>query len=316
MLHAARLVFAVAAVGWLAATPVSAADKLKIAVGQREIWHGAPAALGERAGIFRKHDLDLELLFTSGSGETMQATIAGSVDIGVAAGTFGVMGAYAKGAPIRIIGAESTGEDAYWYVRAESPVKSMADMKGRTMAYSTNGSSTHANALAFVELYKVDAKLVATGGFPATFTMVMSGQIDAGWSAPPYAMEALRKGEIRVIARSAELPLVKGHTVRVLIANKADLDGRPDVYRRFMRAYRETVDWMYASDEAPKIYAEFAKISIEDARRVREEFDPKEMLIPDRVLGLNDLVPDAVKFKYLSQPLTASQLDDLVQIPK
>ena len=316
MLHAARLVFVVAAVGWLAATPVSAADKLKIAVGQREIWHGAPAALGERAGIFRKHDLDLDLLFTSGSGETMQATIAGSVDIGVAAGTFGVMGAYAKGAPIRIIGAELTGEDAYWYVRAESPVKSMADMKGRTMAYSTNGSSTHANALAFVELYKVDAKLVATGGFPATFTMVMSGQIDAGWSAPPYAMEALRKGEIRVIVRSAELPLVKGHTVRVLIANKADLDGRPDVYRRFMRAYRETVDWMYASDEAPKIYAEFAKISIEDARRVREEFDPKEMLIPDRVLGLNDLVPDAVKFKYLSQPLTANQLDDLVQIPK
>jgi NitT/TauT family transport system substrate-binding protein len=316
MLHAARLVFVFAAVGWLAATPVSAADKLKIAVGQREIWHGAPAALGERAGIFRKHDLDLDLLFTSGSGETMQATIAGSVDIGVAAGTFGVMGAYAKGAPIRIIGAESTGEDAYWYVRAESPVKSMADMKGRTMAYSTNGSSTHANALAFVELYKVDAKLVATGGFPATFTMVMSGQIDAGWSAPPYAMEALRKGEIRVIVRSAELPLVKGHTVRVLIANKADLDGRPDVYRRFMRAYRETVDWMYASDEAPKIYAEFAKISIEDARRVREEFDPKEMLIPDRVLGLNALVPDAVKFKYLSQPLTANQLDDLVQIPK
>jgi NitT/TauT family transport system substrate-binding protein len=316
MLHAARLVFALVAVTWLAAAPVSAADKLKIAVGQREIWHGAPAALGERAGIFRKYDLDLELLFTSGSGETMQATIAGSVNIGVAAGTFGVMGAYAKGAPIRVIGAESTGEDSYWYVRAESPVKSMADMKGRTMAYSTNGSSTHANALAFVEQYKVDAKLVATGGFPATFTSVMSGQIDAGWSAPPYAMEALRKGEIRVIARSSELPLVKGHTIRVLIANKADLDSRPDVYRRFMRAYRETVDWMYASDEAPRIYAEFAKISIEDARRVREEFDPKEMLIPDRVLGLSDLVPDAVKFKYLSQPLTASQLDDLVQIPK
>ena len=40
------------------------------------------------------------------------------------------------------------------------------------------------------------------------------------------------------------------------------------------------------------------------------------MLVPDRVLALKDLVPDAVKFKYLSQPLTASQLDDLVQIPK
>jgi NitT/TauT family transport system substrate-binding protein len=316
MRHIGRILVAASIWTSFAALPLWAADKLKVAVGQREIWHGAPAALGERAGIFRKHDLDLELLFTSGSGETMQATIAGSVDIGVAAGTLGVMGAYAKGAPIRIIGAESTGEDSYWYVRADSPIKSMADMKGRTMAYSTTGSSTHANALALIELNRVEPKLVATGGFPATFTMVMSGQIDAGWSAPPYAMEALRKGEIRVIARSGELPLVKGHTIRVLIANKPSLDSKPDVYRRFMRAYRETVDWMYASDEAPKIYAEFAKISIEDARRVREEFDPKEMVIPDRVLGLGDLVPDAVKFKFLSQPLTASQLDDMVQIPK
>ncbi len=184
------------------------------------------------------------------------------------------------------------------------------------MAYSTNGSSTHANALAFVELYKVDAKLIATGGFPATFTMVMSGQIDAGWSAPPYAMEALRKGDIRVIVRSSELPLVKGHTIRVLVANKQSLDSKPDVYRRFMRAYRETVDWMYASDEAPKIYAEFAKIGIEDARRVREEFDPKEMVIPDRVVGLSELMPDAVKFKYLSQPLPVKELEELVQIPR
>src|SRR5262249_23106937 len=316
VIHRVGICLAAAIAGSLATIPAVAADKLKIAVGQREIWHGAPAALGERAGIFRKHDLDLELLFTSGSGETLQAVIAGSVDIGVAAGTLGVMGAYAKGAPIRIIGAESTGEDSYWYVRADSPVKSMADMKGRTMAYSTNGSSPHANALAFVELYKVDAKLIATGGFPATFTMVMSGQIGAGWSAPPYAMEALRKGDIRVIVRSSELPLVKGHTIRVLIANKQSLDSKPDVYRRFMRAYRETVDWMYASDEAPKIYAEFAKIGIEDARRVREEFDPKEMVIPDRVVGLSELMPDAVKFKYLSQPLTPKELEELVQIPR
>src|SRR6185295_704457 len=59
---------------------------------------------------------------------------------------------------------------------------------------------------------------------------------------------------------SSELPLVKGHTIRVLIANKTDLDSRPDVYRRFMRAYRETVDWMYASDEAA-----------EDLRGIRQD---------------------------------------------
>jgi NitT/TauT family transport system substrate-binding protein len=298
------------------AVEAPAADKLKLAIGQREIWHGAPAALGERAGIFRKHGLELELLFTSGAGETIQAVVSGSVDIGVAIGTFGVFSAYSKGAPIRVIGAESTGDDSYWYVRADSPVKSMADMKGRTMAYSTNGSSTHASSLALIALHMVEAKPVATGGFPATYTAVMSGQIDAGWSAPPYAMEALRKKEIRVIARSMELPLVKGHTIRTLVANKASLDDKPDVYRRFMRAYRETVDWMYASDDALKIYTEFANISVEDARRIREEFVPKELMLPDRVVGLADLMPDAVKLKFLTQPLTEAQLKELVQIPR
>ncbi len=303
-------------IAWLSGASALAADTLKVAIGQREIWHGSPASLGARAGIFRRHGLELEILYTEGAGQTMQPVISGNIDVGVAVGTLGVFGAYAKGAPIRIIGAESTGEDAYWYVRADSPVKSMTDMDGRTIAFSTVGASTHSHVLGLIDKYKVGAKPVATGGFPATFTQVMSGQIDAGWSAPPYAMEALRKGEIRIIVRAAELPLVKDHTIRVLIANKVSLESKPEVFARFMKAYRETVDWMYAGDEALKVYAEFAGIPVEDARRIRAEFDPKEMVIPDRVLGLSDLVPDAVKFKFIVQPLTEAQLKELVQIPR
>jgi len=293
-----------------------AQDKLKLAIGQRGIWHGATADLGQRAGIFQRHGLKLDILYTSGAGETMQPVISGNIDVGVSVGTFGVFGAFAKGAPIRIIGAESTGEDAYWYVRPDSPVKSMADMGGRTIAYSTTGSSTHANVLSLIDLYKVNARPISTGGFPSTWTQVMSRQVDAGWSAPPFGMEALRKGEIRIIVKSSELPLIKGHTIRVLIANKASLDRKPDVYRRFMRAYRETIDWMYATGEALKLYAEFVGIPFEDAKRILDEFDPKEMLIPDRVLGLGELVPEAIKFKFITQPLTEPQLAELVQIPK
>src|SRR5205807_9324407 len=121
-----RIITAVAAfvIGLSLSTSSSgAADRLKLAIGQRGIWHGAPADLGMRAGIFPKHGLELEILYTDGAGQTMQAVIAGSADIGVSVGTLGVLGAYAKGAPIRIIGSESTGEDAYWYVRADSPIK-------------------------------------------------------------------------------------------------------------------------------------------------------------------------------------------------
>jgi len=314
MRRALKSVIVIAALTALSAT-AQAADKLKLAIGQRGIWHGSTADLGQRAGIFKKHGLELDILYTEGAGQTMQAVISASADIGVSVGTLGVMGAYAKGAPIRIIGSESVGEDAYWYVRADSAVKSMKDMGGRTIAYSTTGSSTHANVLSLIALYQVDAKPVATGGFPGTWTQVMSGQIDAGWSAPPYAMEALRKGEIRVIVRSNELPLIRGQSIRVIIANADSLATKQDVYKRFMRAYRETVDWMYAGDEALKMYAEFAGISFEDARRIVQEFDPKEMLIPDRVLGLADLMPDAVKFKFIPQPLSEAQLKELVQLP-
>jgi NitT/TauT family transport system substrate-binding protein len=311
-----RLALGLAFVVMVAPQPAYSEDLLKLAIGQRGIWHGATADLGQRAGIFQKHGLKLEILYTSGAGETLQPVISGNIDVGVSVGTFGVFGAYAKGAPIRIIGAESTGEDAYWYVRPDSPVRSMADMAGRTIAYSTTGSSTHANVLSLIDLYKVNAKPVATGAFPATWTQVMSGQVDAGWSAPPFAMEALRKGEIRIIVKSSELPLIKGHTIRVLIANKASLDGKPDVFRRFMRAYRETIDWMYAGDEALKVYADFVGIPFEDAKTIREQFDPKEMVIPDRVLGLRELVPEAIKFKFINQPLNERELAELVQIPK
>jgi NitT/TauT family transport system substrate-binding protein len=72
---------------------------------------------------------------------------------------------------------------------------------------------------------------------------------------------------------------------------------------------------MYGGEEPLKMYAAFANISVEDAHRIREEFDPKEMLIADRVLGIAQLVPDAMKFKFIPQALTEEQLKELVQIP-
>jgi NitT/TauT family transport system substrate-binding protein len=295
---------------------VEAADSLKIAAGQKGKWDGAVAAVGQLAGIFKKHGIELEILWTSGGGETMQAVISGSVDIGMNAGIQGVFGAFSKGAPVRIISAQATGDDAYWYVRADSPIKSMADMADRTMAYSTNGSSTHASVLALVADSKVAAKPVATGGPAPTFTAVMSKQVDAGWSAPPFGIEALNKGEIRVIVRSNNLRSIKDHTIRVNIANAQSLTSKADIYKRFMAAYRDTFRWMYESDEALKVYAHFAGVSVDIARRIRSEFDPKEMVDPDRIEGLDDLIQESIKFKYISAPLAQTQLNDLIQIPR
>jgi ABC-type nitrate/sulfonate/bicarbonate transport system substrate-binding protein len=295
---------------------VSAQDTLKLAIGQRGNWDTSVSELGQRAGIFKKHGLVLELLYTQGGGETQQAVISGSVDIGVAGGIMGALSAYSKGAPVRIIGAEATGgADLFWYVPVNSPIKTLKDTDSRTIAYSTNGSSTHGIVNAFVKENALKAKPVATGGPASTLTQVMSGQIDVGWSAPPFGLDLLDQGKIRIIAGGNDAAIFRGQTVRVLITNVATLQARKGVLERYLKAYRETVDWMYADPAALKHYAEFVGISDALAKRSRDDFFPKAALDPDRIVGLDVIMPDAVSLKYVAAPLSTAQITELIQIP-
>jgi len=301
----------------LSISSTQAQDKLKIAAGQRGNWDTTIAEVGQRAGIFKKHGLELEILWTQGGGETQQAVISGSVDIGVAPGIMGVLSAYSKGAPVRIIGAETTGaSDLFWYVPAASPIKSLKDTEGKTIAYSTNGSSTHGIVTAFTKQYDLKAKPTATGGPAPTLTQVMSGQIDVGWSAPPFGLQQLDEGKIRIIASGNDAAVFKGQTVRLLITNTQTLKDRKPVIDRFMKAYRETIDWMYSNDpKALATYAEFVPIPVAMAKRTRDDFFPKASVDPDRIVGLDLIVQDAVNLKYTAAPLTKEQLAELIQIP-
>src|SRR6195256_4185187 len=206
-----------------AASPASAQDKLKLTIGQRGNWDTAIAQLGSKAGIFKKHNLELEMLYTSGSGETLQPVIAGSADIGVAVGTQGAMAAYAKGAPVRIIGAEATGAADYWYAKTSSNIKTLQDTNGRTIAFSTQGSSTQSIVRAFIDEFKLTARPISTGNPAATLTAVMTGQVDVGWASPPFGLKEIDAGQIRVVARATDASIVKGQTIRVIVAHAAPL---------------------------------------------------------------------------------------------
>ena len=150
---------------WLVALAIAsvaagamADDVLKLAIGQRGNWENAAPELGQKAGFFSKHGLKLEILYTQGAGETMQAVISGSVDLGIGVGTAGVLGAFAKGAPVRAVANSMTGaDDLFWYVPAASPIKNIKDAAGKTIAYSTTGSSTNLAVLAFIREFGVQA---------------------------------------------------------------------------------------------------------------------------------------------------------------
>jgi len=294
-----------------------AQDSFKVAIGQINNWENQAPTLGQDAGIFKKHNIVLDNFGTQGAGETMQPVIAGSADIGAGVGVAGVMRAFARGAPIRILAPMFTGTgDIYWYVRADSPIKSLKDATAEhTIAYSTSGSTSNNIVLAFINDLGVKAKPTATGGPPGTFTAVMSGQVDIGWSAPPFGLQEERDGKIRIIARGSDAKSLDGQTARALVVNADVLKNRKDAVVRFIRAYRESVDWMYSNPDAVKRYAEKTKLPEDLIKRSIEKFHPKSAMQTDAVKDIDGIMRDAVKLKFLDAPLTKEQLAEFIQIP-
>lgn len=301
----------------LIAAPAFAQDTVKLAIGQRGNWDTAVPHLGVKAGIFKKHGLDLELTYTSGSGETLQPVISNSVDVGLAVGTMGAISAYAKGAPVRIIGAEATGAADYWYAKADSGIKTLKDVNNKTIAFSTKGSSTNSVVLAFIKEFGLtSATPQSTGNPPSTLTAVMTGQVDVGWAAPPFGLKEMDEGKIVLIARATDASIVKGQTIHTIVTNAETLAKRKDVLLRFMQAYRETIDYMYSSNpQVLKDYAEFNNMPEAMAKRVRDDFFPRAIIDPDAIKGLDTLLPEAVSLKFINEPLTEKQLAELIQVP-
>ena len=313
-----RRAFAAAAIVVATALPASADDQLKLTIGQRGNWDTSIAHLGSKAGIFKKHGIELEMIYTSGSGETLQPVIAGSVDLGLAVGTLGAISAYAKGAPVRIVGAEATGAADYWYAKTSSKIKTLKDTDEKTtIAFSTNGSSTHSIVRAFMNEFNLKAKPTPTGNPSATLTAVMTDQVDIGWASPPFGLKEIGEGKIRVVAKATDAALVRGQTIRVIVASADALAKKKDAIARFMQAYRESIDYMYsANPQVMKDYAEFVGVSEALAKRVRDDFFPKSLVAPDEIHGLDSLMSEAVTLKFIPTPLSKEQTAELIQLQK
>ncbi len=291
-------------------------ETLKVAIPQRGAWDAGVAELGQRGGIFKKHGLDLEILYVQAGPESIQAVIGGSMDIATAAGVSAAVGTFAKGAPIRIIGSEMIGApDLYWYVPASSPIKKIDDFNGKTVAFSLTGSSSHAGLLALIAQYKLTAIPTSTGTIAATITQTMTGQVDVGFGAAPFGLDLAEDGKIRIIATGDDVASLRSRTVRVNLTNVNTLQKRRDTIVRFNRAYQETVAWMYSDPAALKHYGEYSNLPEKIVLRVRELI-PKENMATDRVEGIEQIMADAVAGKFIPAPLTSDQLKELLQIAK
>ncbi len=291
-----------------------AEDRLTVATAQHGRWESAAAELGQQAGIFKKYGLVLEFQRTPNNSETEKRVISGRADMGLAAGPMQVMRAYASGAPVRIVSAHIAGSPNYWYVLRSSPIQSFEDIDGRVVAYEANGSSSQYDAIDLTRHFDLSPRLVSTSDVNTTFNQLKAGRIDVGWAAPPFGVDKILAGEIRIVARANDVPKIRNKTTSVMIANADTLQGRKDVLVRFLQAYQESIEWMYSDPAALRRYAEFAGVAEESARLLRDQLFPKEMLLPGKIVGLNAITKDAINLRYLQKVLSRQQTANLVQI--
>lgn len=304
-----------AALAAAAALPARAADTVSIAVGQKGSWDSMTAQLGVDLGYFKRENLELNIAYTAGGPDTIQAVTTGSAELGFAVGTTAVIAAYAKGAPVRIVAAQITGSpDLFFYVRADNPINKFADMNGKSIGYTRLGSSTYTVERMLADQNNVKPNLVSTGEMAATLTQVMSGQVDAGWSAVPQFLDQVRDKKIKIIGRGSEAKSVAGQTIRVNIANANFLRDRRDVAVRFYRAFSAANDYVAANlDKTIEYYAKWSDQPLDQAKLMKGFIEPKAYALAP-VAGFDQSIADALEFKLIQKPLDAEQQKGIFDI--
>jgi NitT/TauT family transport system substrate-binding protein len=302
---------------WIAATSTGfAQEKLKVAIPQRGCWDSSWVEFGQAAGFFKDAGLDIEIFWTDGGAQTLTAAVSGSVDVALSNGFLGVVGAYVKGAPIKIISAEMTGAtEIYWWVKADSPYQTLKDVpEGKTIAFSSPGSSSNLILLALLKQSGSKAKPIATGGVPGTTTQVMTGQIDVGWSVVPLGLQDVQEGKRRIIARANEVVEMRNQTIRVNIVNADILKAKRAAITKFMEVYAKSIDWAYSNPQAIEMFAKNMKVPVAVAKQGVDEYYPKSAMQMGEIRDLDRTLQDALDYKFIPAPKTAKDVEGLFDI--
>jgi len=297
-------------------------DAVRVVLPHRVLFDiSLPIYVAQEKGFFDKVGIKVTPLFARGGGEQVQIMVSGDADIAIGTGLLAALSSLEKGAPLSIVSAEMTGlSDIFWYVKADSPIKNIEDLAGRKVGFSNPGSSTHLATLALVDWLKSKGlkapDLVPGGSPPDQFTAVMTGQIDAGWSAPPFFLEEIKKGNIRILFRGNELPGLSDLTIRVNLARSDFIKARPEAMRSYLTATKNALEFIFAQpDEAATIWIKHAKLK-QPPDVVRESwkfYSPKSLVLAP-ILGIDRSLEDAVKFKFVKRPFSREELNKAMNL--
>jgi NitT/TauT family transport system substrate-binding protein len=292
----------------------AAKDKVRLVDSQAMVFDTFSLYQAQAEGYYDAENLDASIIVGRGGADSLQAAITGSQDIVWSVGILSVIGAYAKGAPITVIANCKRGSsEIMWYVPKDSSIKSFKDLDGKDFAYSAPGSVTHLIAVEAAKQLGIKPKFVAVGAAAASRTQVMSGQVQTGWTVFPANLDLLRTGEARRIGTGDDADVLKGASIRVVVANSDWLNKNRDVAVRTMRAIWKGQQYNFSGDKAIARFADHWKIELADAMLAKDFFKAEEHTFAPigKLDGLLDL---ALQNGFIKEPLTAEQKKGLVTI--
>ena len=231
------------------ATGAQADDKINVGKAVQDVWLYTPADVGIEQGLFAKQGLDVEISILSGGAKLQQALLSGSIDIGL--GGSQAMALSLKGAPTIAV-ASLAGPPAGFsiLVLPDSPIKSVADLKGKSIGFASNGSILDwlQQRLSIQQGWgQHGMKGVAAGGSQASEAALRSRQLDAIISTTETGFSLEARHEARILT-SME-PFAPNLITQVIFARTPYLSEHPDRVERFLKSWFASVAYIAANKE-------------------------------------------------------------------
>lgn len=223
--------------------------------------NGMPYAVALAKDFFKAEGANVTGIITSaGGGTTLRNMLAGNAPYAEVTPN-AVVAASQQGADLKIVSSNAlTVAEFVWAVKLDSPIKSVADLKGKKFGYTNPRSTSQGLATLVLQsagLKTEDVELVKTGGFGEGIAALDAGLVDV---APmPEPLLSKFKGKYRIIATASEILPVLANVVGVV--STANADAKADFIRAVIRARARAVDFMIKNpDEAGDIVAKVYNI--------------------------------------------------------
>jgi NitT/TauT family transport system substrate-binding protein len=251
-----RALLLLAAVVSLGARVGCANELVRVGKAQGNAWTFLPVDVGLAQGLFTAQGLDVEVTDLGGDAKVQQAFVADSIDIGLGSGPG--MAFLAKGSPaIGVAAFAGPPRNIAAIVLADSPIKTIADLKGKVIAVSTVGSLSDwlARQMAIQEGWGPSGIQTAPlGAIPASIAALKARQVDAVVLSTEVGFALEERNEGRVLA---SMDRYAPHFItHVVFAQKSSVAGNPRLVQRFLKAFFAAIAFMKTHKDETTAVAE------------------------------------------------------------